>query len=276
MSSRQDPSPKGAKECCPGKWSCSMLQTKAKPHRGAVPVCPGGRVLPDPSAGDPLRPDTGFPEWPNAPGLPDLAGKSPSRGWQAPVGAPKRWHAWHHLRAAVLTGSRGRGGGRCRAPAGGARSLSRCSPAEKAHGRLGHLPPWLAPRRSRSLVQPVAPPPSALRGAAAAPHRPPRGCPGLPGALPAAPGRCDRAATSPAPAPGALRLPSPAVRGVRCGTASLTVSIVQLICVAFVLNVIFCSNEKFSFRLVCLELSRLLLISWISVQLFRLKYPQIL
>lgn len=188
MSSRQDPSPKGAKECCPGKWSCSMLQTKAKPHRGAVPVCPGGRVLPDPSAGDPLRPDTGFPEWPNAPGLPDLAGKSPSRGWQAPVGAPKRWRAWHHLRAAVLTGSRGRGGGLCRAPAGGARSLSRCSPAEKAQ-RPPRAPAALA--GSSPLPQPgPASCSSSLRPAGSGSGSSPAssGLPGAAGGAPCRPG----------------------------------------------------------------------------------------
>jgi len=36
------------------KWSCSMLQRKAKNPRGAVPMCPGGKFLPDPSAGDRL------------------------------------------------------------------------------------------------------------------------------------------------------------------------------------------------------------------------------
>ena len=35
-------------ECC-----CSVLQRKAENRQGAVPVCPGGKFLPEPRAGDP-------------------------------------------------------------------------------------------------------------------------------------------------------------------------------------------------------------------------------
>ena len=90
-----------------------MLQRKAKNPRGPVPICPGGKFLPDPRAGDRLFPEhvsktcllvpqaghasqempkpyspstwshlRGFPERPNAPGPIDLGGKNPSRAWQ--------------------------------------------------------------------------------------------------------------------------------------------------------------------------------------------------
>jgi len=45
------------------KWSCSMLQRKAKNPRGPVPMCPGGKFLPDPSAGDRLFPEHGSKTW---------------------------------------------------------------------------------------------------------------------------------------------------------------------------------------------------------------------
>jgi len=95
------------------KWSCSMLQRKAKNPRGPVPMCPRGKFLPDPSAGDRLFPEhgsktwllvqqavhasqkvpksyspsscsdlKGFQEWPLAPGLMDLGGKNPSHAWR--------------------------------------------------------------------------------------------------------------------------------------------------------------------------------------------------
>ncbi len=41
----------------PDKWSCSVLQRKAKNPRGAVSICPGGKFLPDPRAGDRLFPE---------------------------------------------------------------------------------------------------------------------------------------------------------------------------------------------------------------------------
>jgi len=41
------------------KRSCSMLQRKAKNPRGPVPMGPGGKFLPDPSAGDRLFPEHG-------------------------------------------------------------------------------------------------------------------------------------------------------------------------------------------------------------------------
>lgn len=39
------------------RWSCSMLQRKAKKPRGPGPVCPGGKFLPDPNTGDRLFPE---------------------------------------------------------------------------------------------------------------------------------------------------------------------------------------------------------------------------
>ena len=41
----------------PDKWSCSMMQRKAKNPRGPVPICPGGKFLPDPSDGNRLLPE---------------------------------------------------------------------------------------------------------------------------------------------------------------------------------------------------------------------------
>ena len=41
----------------PDKWSRSVLQRKAKNPRGPVPICPGGKFLPDPRAGDRLFPE---------------------------------------------------------------------------------------------------------------------------------------------------------------------------------------------------------------------------
>jgi len=102
------------------KWSCSMLQRKAKNPRGPVPMCPRGKFLPDPSTGDRLFPEhgsktwllvqqavhasqempkpysppswshlRGFQEWPSVPSLTDLQVKNPSRTWQNTSGCSK-------------------------------------------------------------------------------------------------------------------------------------------------------------------------------------------
>jgi len=99
------------------KWSCSVLQRKAKKPRGPVPMCPRGKFLPDPSAGDRLFPEhgsktwllvqcaswevpkpsspstwshlRGFQEWPSVPSLMDPGVKNPSHAWQDTSGCSK-------------------------------------------------------------------------------------------------------------------------------------------------------------------------------------------
>ncbi len=74
----------------PDKWSCSVLQRKAKNPRGPVPICPGGKFLPDPSAGDRL-----FPEHlsKTCPLLPQAAHAS-----QEMMPKPSSLSTWSHLR----------------------------------------------------------------------------------------------------------------------------------------------------------------------------------